>query len=567
MKMPSAYGKHLFDLLPEIYRERDRKQPPGREGHLKDYLESHGVVIDRVRNTLEQLYADHFPDVPENGRRVCQSWIIPYLADLVGASPVSPFADGQRDEVANAIRWSKRKGTHVAVEEIIETVAQSEAETQEGWTRVITAARPDDTILSAAHYGEKPHPVDDILADPDASLSFLTVNPQAAAAHPGIRSASVDLRAPSRAVLAKSGELGTQQSRFGATLRLWPRDDNAPASTRPDPIRWRQHEPHGVPCFPGSFEDVSLRTVDTRTPDAAGRYGRYHPKSLIVYLPPPRGMCPPDVTEVAWPVGANWMDEKLSIPKGLERVLPKDPQSDPLLIGNPTAGSILIKTDLTVGPGGDIALAAGQVLRLRKLRFAGKLTLLAGTLELERCAVGEFVFGASGDQRNLTARGVLFGAITGGGGRATLESCSILDHVNAGAAINASEVIFPDNVAYPDKILCARFSRLPAAALDDTAGRRRGTNTDTAPLYVSATFCTPGAGVLRPEASTALLEGAEDGTEMGAYHDWRYAALRNAIRTKLADYLPLGVRPVIVWDERLLCTPPELVPAHPNPGP
>ena len=84
-------------------------------------------------------------------------------------------------------------------------------------------------------------------------------------------------------------------------------------------------------------------------------------------------------------------------------------------------------------------------------------------------------------------------------------------------------MIFPDGIA-ADNILCARYSRLPIAALDDTAGRRRATNTDAAPLFVANTFCNPGAGVLKPEASTTLLEGAEDHTEIGAYHDWRYAA-------------------------------------------
>ena len=195
MSAPSAYGKHLFDLLPEIYRQRDRTQPPRQADHLRNYLDSHGVLLDRVRDTLEQLYADHFPDVPEEGR-VCQSWIIPYLADLVGASPVSPFADGQRDEVANAIRWSKRKGTLVAVEEILETIALSEAEIQEGWRRVIVTARPDDTILPAAYFGEPAHPIDTMLVDRDPSLPFTSVNPLEAAQHPGIRTATIDCVRP-----------------------------------------------------------------------------------------------------------------------------------------------------------------------------------------------------------------------------------------------------------------------------------------------------------------------------------------------------------------------------------
>lgn len=553
----SAYGKHLFDLLPEIYRERDRTQPPDKAWHPKNYLDGHGVLLDRVRNTLEQLYADHFPDVPEEGR-ICQSWIIPYLADLVGASPVSPFADGQRDEVANAIRWSKRKGTLVAVEEIIETIALSEAEIQEGWRRVIVAARPDDAILPAAYFGQPQHPIDVVLADPDPARPFISVNPQQAAAHPGIRTATIDVRAASRAVREERGALGGDESRFNTALRLWPRDDNAPALPQPDPTGWRQHEPNGTPCFPESYEDVSVRTMDTRTPDPAGRYGRYHPKSLIIYLPPPFGLCPPEPTSIPWPSEAEWDNHEF-----LERIEPENSQPGVVAIRNKTAGSVLITGDLTIGPGGDVALPAGQTLRLEKLRI-GKLTLVAGTLELERCAVHEFVFGSTAADRFLTARSVLFGSVTGGtamgsGGEiTTLEYCTILGQVSAAAQIDASEVIFPDDII-AGNIVCARYSRLPAAALDDTAGRRRATNTDAVPRFVSQVFGDPGAGVLKPEASAALLEGAEDGTEMGAYHDWRYAALRNAIRSKLTDFLPLGIRPVIAWDARLLCTPPILV--------
>jgi hypothetical protein len=512
---------------------------------LRDYLDAHGLLLDRVRSTLEQLYADHFPDVPTQGR-VCQGWIIPYLADLVGASPVSPFADGRRDEVANAIRWSKRKGTLVAVEELIETVALSEAEIHEGWRRIIVTARPDDTILPATGYGEPPHPIDALLADP--AQPFSSVNPQQAAAHPGIRTATIDLRVPSRAVRAERGEAGADESQFGIALRLWPRDDNAPAAARPDPTGWRQYAPHGAPCFPGTYEDVSGRTVDTRTPDPAGRHGRYHPKSLIVYLPPPFGLCAPAPKSVAWPGEADWENHEF-----LERI---ESEASPgvVVIRNKTAESVLITDDLTIGPGG-IALPEGQTLRLEKLRF-GKVTLAGGTVQLERCAVGEFAFGLPDADKILAARSVLFGSVTGGKGIAALEYCTILEAVSAGAMLQASEVIFPDDTP-ADRIACARYSRLPAAALDDDQpGRRRATNTDVAPLFVAAEFCRPGAGVLRPESSTALLEGAEDGTEMGAYHDWRYGALRNALRSKLADFLPLGIRPVLVWDERLLCTPP-----------
>lgn len=563
MSLRSAYGKHLFELLPEIHRERDRTQPDGNAGHFADYLDSHGVLLDRVRSTLDQLYADHFPDVPDQGR-VCQPWIVSYLADLVGAVPASPFPEGRREEVASAVRWSKRKGTLVAIAEIIEAIANAEAETQEGWRRTIVTARPDDSILSASFFGQPVHPIDVILADQDSSRSFGSVNPQQAAQHPGIPVGTVDMRALSRAVRAHRSEIGASETRFNAMLRLWPRDDNTPAPARPEPTGWRQHESHGAPCFPGSYEDVSRRTVDTREPDPAGRYGRYHPKSLIIYLPPPFGLCPPAPVEIAWPGAADWAELRHPIHTVLERIETSDPQSgDVILIRNRTAGSVRVSQDLTIGPGGDVELKTRQTLRLEKLRF-GKLTLAAGHLQLERCAVGEFAFASTDDRKVLDARSVLFGSLTGGASHAaldltTLEYCTILERMRAAVTINASEVIFPDDTV-ADRIACARYSRLPASVLAaDTAGRRRATNTDADPLFVTRKFGDPGAGVLAPEASAALLAGAEDGTEMGAHHDWRYAALRSALARKLADFVPLGVRPVITWDQRLLCTPPNLV--------
>ncbi len=551
MSTSSAYGRHLYDLLPEIYRERDRNEPQSDPLHLQRYLDSHGVLLDRVRATLEQMYADHFPDVPDAGRP-CQAWIVPYLADLVGAVPVSPFADGQRDEVANAIRWSKRRGTLVVIEEIVETVALSEAEIQEGWKRVIVTARPDDTILPATFYGRAPHPIDDVLANPDQSTPYTTVNPRRASHHRGLRIATLDMRMGSRAVQAPIGEMGVEASRFNSALRLWPRDDNAKAEKPSAPIGWRQHEPHGVPCFPGSYEDVSPRTVDMRTPDPMGTVGRYHPKSVIVYLPPPFGLCPPAPTAIAWPSASQWAGHE-----HLERIDPSPLHPGVIVVRNKTAGSVLIQGDLSIGPAGGIALPAGVTLRLEKLRFDGKLSLSEGAVELERCAVREFAF-ADGGAKSLKARSVLFGAVTGDGAKAELEYCTILERVTGTAQLNASEVIFPDDTP-ADSIVCARYSRLPPGILNPNIERLGPkTNTGTPPIFVSKDFCTPGAGVLKPETGRALLEGAEDGTEIGAYHDWRYAVLRTAVARKLGDYLPLGMRPVIAWDARLLKTPPTL---------
>jgi hypothetical protein len=229
------------------------------------------------------------------------------------------------------------------------------------------------------------------------------------------------------------------------------------------------------------------------------------------------------------------------------------------IIRNKTAESVVIDADLTIGPAGEIPLEAGQRLRLEKLRIDGRLSLSAGTVELRRMAVREFAFAAAAGpdiaDRLLSARSVLFDRLAGAGGHAVLESCTILTAVESDATLFASEVIFPDAVP-ADKLIRVRYSRLPPVALAAVGDTCRAHNTEARPLFVDSTFCSPGAGVLQPAASVALLEGAEDGTEMGAFHDWRYAAQKQALIRKLDDFLPMGIHPVIVWDKRLLFVPP-----------
>ena len=84
---------------------------------------------------------------------------------------------------------------------------------------------------------------------------------------------TVDLRCPSRA-------LATDQDNPGAqTIRI----DG-------QPLIWRQGSWHGAPCFPGSYQDVSRRTADLRTPD--WRQGHAHPRRILLYVPPPPDSSP-----------------------------------------------------------------------------------------------------------------------------------------------------------------------------------------------------------------------------------------------------------------------------------
>ena len=562
----TRYGKHLYDLLPEIYRERDRAPERRSRHHLATYLDSHGVLLDRLRATIDQLYADNFPDVPESGR-VCQSWIVPYLADLVGAVPVSPFADGRREEVAHAVRWSKGKGTPRVVAEITRSIAQAPSQQQEGLSRVARTVRIDDPVQPASAYGEPAHPVDVALANGTASTPLGHINPQLAARHPGQFAGTVDIALPSRAVHAEMGAPGSHEGQFTGVTRIWPRGNNAPADPEPATSAWRQFGSHGAPCFPGSYEDQSARTVDCRTPNSLGTIGRFHPKRFLIYLPPPDGLITPSPTQLSLPAESEWLADG-TLPQGHvghEILMRRTDEQGNLEFENVTSGSVELSGDIGIGPAAsEVPAPAGRTITFRKLRFAGEIALGRGHLKLHNCAVSRLRFsamtGVDDTERLLRAHSVLFDQITGAGGQVTLEYCTILTSYAATAMVSASETIFPDDLDQL-RLVCARYSRVSPHILSLGLSKASATNTSAYPRYRSTEFGQPGAGVLLPGNPASLLQGAEDQGEIGALHDWHFSAQRSALRRKLSDFLPLGLEPVISWDDRLLCAPPRLTSA------
>jgi hypothetical protein len=240
----SRLGRHLYRLLPEVYRTRDQ------DGELAALLDACGGVLDRIRATLDQQLADTSP-------ATCQPWLIPYFAQLLDVRLVSPHLEGQRAEVAHGIEWRQRKGTLRCVEEIAEAVGGCEVEVQEGWKRIAVTPRVGAPLLPEAAFG--------------GALVDRRI-PRSAARHPGLPAITVDLRQISRAVQA--GKAGP-----------WVRETRYP--TVKDKVAWRHIGLQGVPCFPGSYEDGSRRTADLRSPDQDR--GHAHPRRLLLFYPPPDG--------------------------------------------------------------------------------------------------------------------------------------------------------------------------------------------------------------------------------------------------------------------------------------
>ena len=105
----------LFDLLPEIYRIRDAKQ---RQAPLQSLLAVFQDYREALDENLDQLYDDAFIET-------CNDWAALYIGDLIGYRPlhgVSPKISSPRAEVANTIRYRRRKGTASMLEQLARDV-------------------------------------------------------------------------------------------------------------------------------------------------------------------------------------------------------------------------------------------------------------------------------------------------------------------------------------------------------------------------------------------------------------------------------------------------------------
>lgn len=100
----------LFDLLPAVHRRRD--------GEVGDPLQAYLGVLDEVLDAIEVdivgLYDDWFVET-------CAEWLVPYLADLLGAPQLEPVNSDDaslRAYVANTIAYRRRKGTPGVLEQL-----------------------------------------------------------------------------------------------------------------------------------------------------------------------------------------------------------------------------------------------------------------------------------------------------------------------------------------------------------------------------------------------------------------------------------------------------------------
>ena len=118
----------LYELLPAFYRMRDADQGYPLRALLRVIAEQ----VDIVEGDIGQLYDNWFIET-------CEDWVVPYIGDLIGYRPIheagepgdpgTPAGEARnrilipRREVANTIRYRRRKGTLAVLEALANDVA------------------------------------------------------------------------------------------------------------------------------------------------------------------------------------------------------------------------------------------------------------------------------------------------------------------------------------------------------------------------------------------------------------------------------------------------------------
>lgn len=117
----SSFNDRLYKLIPAIYRIRDEES----DGPLRALLSVVSEQVDVIQRDMEQLYDNWFIET-------CDEWVVPYIGELVGHKPVVPSTGEITDphiqarnrwlfprrEIANIVRYRRRKGTLPVLEEI-----------------------------------------------------------------------------------------------------------------------------------------------------------------------------------------------------------------------------------------------------------------------------------------------------------------------------------------------------------------------------------------------------------------------------------------------------------------
>ncbi|QSJ19384.1 hypothetical protein JYQ62_12060 [Nostoc sp. UHCC 0702] len=128
--MSEAIGDRLYNLLPTLYRLRDRV-----EGEpLRALLGVIEAEYQLLEEDIYRLYDNWFIET-------CEEWVVPYIGDLLsvrGLIPVQDRSFSQRALVANTLAYRRGKGTAAVLEQLSRDMTGWSARVVEFFERLIT---------------------------------------------------------------------------------------------------------------------------------------------------------------------------------------------------------------------------------------------------------------------------------------------------------------------------------------------------------------------------------------------------------------------------------------------
>jgi hypothetical protein len=140
-RYPTYFTEKIWEMIPGSYREEDALAD--NPGVLRALVEIIAEQAATLRRSNDRLWDDEFIDL-------CDSWAVPYLADLVAPRLVSSLnTRGRRIDVAKTIYYRRRKGTVRVLEELISDIT--------GWDGVVVE---EFRRLARHWHGLDPKPAD-----------------------------------------------------------------------------------------------------------------------------------------------------------------------------------------------------------------------------------------------------------------------------------------------------------------------------------------------------------------------------------------------------------------------
>jgi hypothetical protein len=129
-------------------------------------------------------------------------------------------------------------------------------------------------------------------------------------------------------------------------------------------------------------------------------------------------------------------------------------------------------------------------------------------------------------------------ALNAADGQVTLDRCTVFGETHC-RVIEASESIFENNITVTDRFRgCVRYSRVTGQSV---LPRIHRVVADVPVAYVSRDRNDPAHARLGEVTDRRILNGAEDGGEMGAFHELQLALRYEGYRRRLEESTPAGL--------------------------